>query len=488
MKLIDIIKEEEIELDEAKTDQQWLDILKAKYPNWDYTNAEIYKGVHGNKKIKNIYCKIHKHYFPEGNLDGIELTKHNARGTGCADCSNEKNKKTLSYSPEELTKELIASPSAENLTFDKAEYEGLDGQKKNIKIKNYSCKIHPTWFKETPAKFNHVKYGNTNCAICRGESRIEKIKKSQTKTDEKLKEDLKKNPLTSGLTFNDVEFYREPVPFESRSRNDIRLLMKNFSCKKHKWWKQNDWVRYDAVSTGKSGCKICGILSGDEKKGRIGDYWDGKWDNDVNSPYNKWIQKRNQLLQSEWLKMSKKEHFDSKTKKPKYGYDRVNFNDPNTIKYVYSPFTKKYRKEREFEIFCPKPNHGYFLQDARDHKSGFGCPVCRESKGEIYLANLFSNNDIQYVRGKDARFEGLVGKKIGLICDFYLTEKKVIVEYDGKQHFEPVFGSSEESRMRIYELTYRNDNARDSFAKTNKDGISLIRIPYTMTDEEINVQ
>ena len=67
--------------------------------------------------------------------------------------------------------------------------------------------------------------------------------------------------------------------------------------------------------------------------------------------------------------MSKKEHFDSKTKKPKYGYDRVNFNDPNTIKYVYSPFTKKYRKEREFEIFCPKPNHGYFLQDARDHLS-----------------------------------------------------------------------------------------------------------------------
>ena len=483
MKLLDIIFEDETILDGVqyshKTDQEWLDDFKIKFPNWDYSNAEIYKGDDGLKKIKNVYCKIHKHKFPEGNSSEIRMVTHNNQGTGCRDCGLEKNKKT--YTPEELTKELIASLFTKNLTFDNVEYEGLDGPKQKIKIKNYSCKIHPTWFKETPTKFNHVRYGNTNCAICRGESKSNKIKELQTKTDEKLIEDLKTSPYTTGLTFNNVEFKREQLPFEDRNRNDSRLLIKNYSCKIHKWWKQNDWIRNDGVISGKSGCKICGMLSDDKKTGRIEDNWDGKFDDDVNSPYNKWIIKRNNLLKSNWLKISKKEHNNPKTKKPIYGYDKVNFNDPNTIKYYYRPSTKKYYKEREFEIFCSKPNHGYFIQVARYHKAGHGCPICRESKGEKYLANLFTNNSVEYTREKDAVFAGLK-------CDFYLTEKKVIVEYDGEQHFLPRFGSTEKSRMDNYMITYNNDNIRDNFAKTNNEDISLIRISYKMTYEEINVQ
>jgi hypothetical protein len=37
-------------------------------------------------------------------------------------------------------------------------------------------------------------------------------------------------------------------------------------------------------------------------------------------------------------------------------------------------------------------------------------------------------------------------------------------------------------------MTYTNDNVRDRFAKTNKEGISLIRIPYTIEFSDINVQ
>jgi hypothetical protein len=488
MKLLDIILEDETILDGVqyshKTDQEWFDYFKIKFPNWDYSNAEIYKGNDGIKKIKNIYCKIHKHNFPEGNSSELVITSHNLQGVGCRDCGIEKNKKT--YTPEEITQELIASPFTKNLKFDNVEYEGLDGQKFKIKIKNYSCKIHPTWFKETPTIFKRVKYGESNCAMCHDDKSRE-VNKLRIKTDEQSKDDLEKSTKTIGLNFDNVEFKREQSPFENNTYI-TRLLIKNYSCKIHKWWKQNEWTRHDGVIGGLSGCKICGILSDDKKKGKIIDNWDGKFDDDVNSQYNKWIIKRNNLLKSNWLKISKKEHFDPKTKKPKYGYDKVNFNDPNSIKYYYKPSTKEYYKIREFEIFCPKSNHGYFLQDAKIHKKGSGCPLCRESKGEIYLANLFSNNDIKYVRGKDARFEGLVGKKIGLTCDFYLPERKVIIEYDGKQHFEPIFGSTEGTRMKIYTMTYTNDNVRDRFAKTNKEGISLIRIPYTIEFSDINVQ
>ena len=52
MKLIDIISEDE-ELDEGfKSDEQWLDELKRKFPDWDYSNAIIYSDGR-RKKIKN---------------------------------------------------------------------------------------------------------------------------------------------------------------------------------------------------------------------------------------------------------------------------------------------------------------------------------------------------------------------------------------------------------------------------------------------------
>ena len=56
MKLLDIILEE-VELNEAKTDQEWLDEFKSKFPNWDYSNGVIYMDNDGFRKIKNVYCK-----------------------------------------------------------------------------------------------------------------------------------------------------------------------------------------------------------------------------------------------------------------------------------------------------------------------------------------------------------------------------------------------------------------------------------------------
>ena len=42
--------------------------------------------------------------------------------------------------------------------------------------------------------------------------------------------------------------------------------------------------------------------------------------------------------------------------------------------------------------------------------------------------------------------------------------------------------------MDAYNRTYTNDTIRDNFAKTNNEGISLIRIPYTIEFSDINVQ
>ena len=475
MKLLDII------LEDPRSDKNTAEVLIQKLRDSPHTagltfgdNVEVER--RGNEiYVKNYSCETHPEWFKDNWASFYDIRKGK---TGCSLCGRERNKKT--YTPEELTQELINSPHTKNLNLNNIEYEELDGVRKDIKIKNYSCNIHPTWIRDIPTSFYSVKDGYSNCPFCGNEKKA-KINSDRKKSDDELINDLKNNSLTSGLTFNNVQFKRELAPTKETGRNMTRLFMKEYSCKKHKWWKRTDWVRYGTVIEGKSGCKICTALEEDKKRGRIEDNWDGKFDDDVNSPYNKWIRKRNQSIQNNWLKISKKEHTIPETGKPKYGYDKVNFNDPNTIKYTYNPATKKYRRERQFEIFCAESGHGYFIQNAQIHKKGSGCPLCNERKGEKYLANLFTNNDVKYVREKNAIFAGLK-------CDFYLTDKKIIIEYDGKQHFIPVFGSTEKSRMDSYITTYNNDNIRDNFAKTNKEGISIIRIPYTMTDEEINVQ
>jgi very-short-patch-repair endonuclease len=482
MKLIDIISEDGVR--KIKSDEELKkELLNS--PNtsgltFDNTNFK-YDTQQKRYVITNYSCKIHPTWFKNEwvRFNSVILGK-----TGCSLCGKQKRAELQNLkrnTDEELKQKLENNPTTSGLTFNNVEFKREVSPTTNWSvsyIKNYSCKLHPTWFQNKWVTYNSVMRGNTGCFEC-GLDRTDKMKQS----DSVIKQ-LESSPYTSGLTFNNVEIDRKET-----NNGKFVIKIKNYSCKKHKWWKQNDWINYKSVEVGDTGCKICGIEKLDKSKGVMHDTWDGKWDDDENSLYNKWIKKRNQLLQNSWLKMSRKQHLDPKTKKPKYGYDKVDFNDPSTIKFVYDPITNKVkRRERYFEIFCPKPGHGYFIQGAYYHKKGDGCPICRESRGEIYLANLFSNNDIKYVRGKDARFQGLIGKKVGLICDFYLPDKKVIVEYDGEQHFRPSFGSTEKNRMNSYTITYTNDNKRDDFAKTNKEGISLIRISYKMTDEEINIQ
>ena len=63
--------------------------------------------------------------------------------------------------------------------------------------------------------------------------------------------------------------------------------------------------------------------------------------------------------------------------------------------------------------------------------------------------------------------------------DFYLPHHNVVIEYDGKQHFQPVkiFGGKEEFRK----VKNRN-KLKDDFCLENR--IKMIRIPYWENDIE----
>lgn len=95
---------------------------------------------------------------------------------------------------------------------------------------------------------------------------------------------------------------------------------------------------------------------------------------------------------------------------------------------------------------------------------GWGCNVCKESKGERKIRLTLDKYDISYKK------EYTIGK---YRYDFYLTEYNTFIEYDGIQHYEPVdfFGGLDE-----FNKCKERDSIKDQIA--DKGNIKMIRIPY----------
>ena len=104
---------------------------------------------------------------------------------------------------------------------------------------------------------------------------------------------------------------------------------------------------------------------------------------------------------------------------------------------------------------------------------GHGCPQCNKcskSIGERIVAEWLDNHDINYKKQKT--FNDCKDKHC-LQFDFYLPDYNLIIEYNGKQHYEPIdyFGGQEG-----FEYTIKHDNIKSDYCK--KNNISLFTIPY----------
>ena len=137
--------------------------------------------------------------------------------------------------------------------------------------------------------------------------------------------------------------------------------------------------------------------------------------------------------------------------------------DYSTVDYVNA--------KTKVDILCPE--HGVFSLLPHHHMtSNVGCPNCSTyaSKGEEAVREYLENNNIKYNRFK--KFSECTWKGI-LEFDFYLPKRSILIEYDGKQHFEPNewFGGQRE-----FEAQTQRDKVKDDFA--TEQGYTLLRIPY----------
>ncbi|WP_202822921.1 zinc-ribbon domain-containing protein [Bacillus cereus] len=105
------------------------------------------------------------------------------------------------------------------------------------------------------------------------------------------------------------------------------------------------------------------------------------------------------------------------------------------------------------------------------------CPHCNlVSKGEQRIKQFLEEQSISFVQQKT--FNDLKYRS-KLKFDFYIPSLNLCIEYDGKQHFQPVevFGGVKE-----FELTQQRDAIKNNYCKEND--IHLLRIPYTTRNIE----
>ena len=115
------------------------------------------------------------------------------------------------------------------------------------------------------------------------------------------------------------------------------------------------------------------------------------------------------------------------------------------------------------------------------HITSCGCRI--QSAGEEYIERVLDDLEIEF----DTQYTFEDCKYINLLrFDFAIIQNDELlglIEYDGKQHFEPIdfFGG-----QKGFEATKKRDMIKNSYCKSNH--IPLLRLPYTLSTEEIKQQ
>lgn len=110
---------------------------------------------------------------------------------------------------------------------------------------------------------------------------------------------------------------------------------------------------------------------------------------------------------------------------------------------------------------------------------GCRCPRCVESHGEIGIRNFLEKHNFKYE--SQYRIEGCKDKR-KLPFDYAVfneNELLMLIEYQGKQHYEPIkhFGG-----IKKFEAQKQRDNIKKVYCV--KHNIPLVEIPYTIEDIE----
>ena len=171
---------------------------------------------------------------------------------------------------------------------------------------------------------------------------------------------------------------------------------------------------------------------------------------------------------------------------PRCGRDKANESERYTLdqfiqiakykhgdKYNYEKVTY-INSQTKVKIICPK--HGEFEQCPANHLSGQGCPKCvlkSQSRLLEKLKESFPNEEILWEYSPE-----WLGRQR---FDIYFPKYNIAIEYNGKQHYEPIelFGGEE-----MFFLQQERDNLK--IQNCLKNNCNFFEIKYNYNDNDYN--
>lgn len=159
-------------------------------------------------------------------------------------------------------------------------------------------------------------------------------------------------------------------------------------------------------------------------------------------------------------------------------------NDNPTVSYVQEcqergldlPAEEYVNKCTKILHVCSK-GHTY-KQTPNNHLNGQSCPICSESQGSTYIKNYLDKNNIKYEIQR-AFMKDLDSHEL-LVYDFYLPDCNILIDYQGKQHYEK---SNYFGRGCTIKQQQLHDKMKREYAKEN--GYKLLEIKYTLNTQEL---
>jgi len=138
------------------------------------------------------------------------------------------------------------------------------------------------------------------------------------------------------------------------------------------------------------------------------------------------------------------------------------FNKIHGNKYIYDVNNIEstiYNSNYKINIKCPI--HGNFNQSYYLHLNGCGCPTCSESKLEREMRLTLEENKIEY---KTQHVINGLKNVLPLKLDFFIPQKNIAIECQGKFHFEIINGLGGKQG---FDSQHKNDIIKQQFCKDN---------------------
>lgn len=129
---------------------------------------------------------------------------------------------------------------------------------------------------------------------------------------------------------------------------------------------------------------------------------------------------------------------------------------------------------RKIDIECE--NKHIFKLTPSSVKRGDWCNICKSSSGESFIMKTLKELSIEYIYQEPINCKGLEKCRYDITCNY--KGKKVIFEFDGKQHFEiriPYYHKN------LEEFCYRRNLDREKFfSSLDEKDTRFVRIYYDM--------